>query len=302
MLADLGKPNPLAPTVGTLHDPTGRAIGQYALAVQDVRAYLQVVHGLTAAEVLLRAGRRQLLGTLTPGPPRIPARGRIRYGGTVYEASSFAGTTYPSGPLRISVLVPVSMTTGCAGDRAAIIAATLGEVGRRIYEGEASSGKVALTIRRMEASARFRRAVAASDASATRSAIEGFFRLHQFHIVRARVFRRGRLLVDLGGPYVLAPARAVLMRDRSGRPSASFLVAVQDDTGYAKLAQVFTGADVVMRMGSRIAVSTITPAPVQPLPTRGPVVVAGRRYRVYTFSATAFPSGSVNISLLFGSP
>jgi hypothetical protein len=249
--------------------------------------------------VLLRSGRRQILGTLPLGTGSIPARGELRYGGRLYEALSFEATAFPSGPLRISVLVAPPEPGACSGSRAATIADTLGAVGRRIYEGEVSSRKVALTIRRMQSSTQFRQAVARSDRAATLRAIAGFFRLHQFHIVRARVLRGARVLADLGGPYVLGPARAVLLRDRAGRPTATFLVAVQDDVGYVKLAQRFIGADVVMRRGSQILASTLSQPPARPLPSRGAVTVAGRPYRVFTFTGTAFPTGSLNISLLF---
>jgi hypothetical protein len=299
VLADLGKPHALAPVAGELHDRSGHLVGAYTLAVQDDRAYVQVLHAITGAEVLLRSGARQILGTLPPGTASIPGRGEFRYGGRPYEALSFEATAFPSGPLRISLLVAPPQPGACSENRAATIADTLGAVGRRIYEGEVSSRKVALTIRRMQSSTQFRQAVARSDRAATLRAIVGFFRLHQFHIVRARVLRRGMVLADLGGPYVLGPARAVLLRDRSGRPTASFLVAVQDDIGYVKLAQRFLGADVIMRRGSQIVASTLSQPPASPLPARGAVTIAGRAYRVSTFTGTAFPTGSLNISLLF---
>jgi hypothetical protein len=76
-------------------------------------------------------------------------------------------------------------------------------------------------------------------------------------------------------------------------------VAVQDDIGYFKLARRFLGADVVMRRGSQIVASTLSQPPANPLPPRGSVTIAGRAYRVFTFTGTAFPTGSLNISLLF---
>jgi hypothetical protein len=300
VLADVGKPDALAPVAGELRDSSGRVVGAYTLAVQDDRAYVQVLHGISGAEVLLRSGGRQILGTLPLGTAvSIPARGELSYGGRLYEALSFEATAFPSGPLQIAVLVAPPQPGACSGSRAATIADTLGAVGRRIADGEVSSRKVALTIRRMQSSTLFRRAVARSDRAATLQAIKGFFRLHQFHIVRARVLRRGRVLADLGGPDVLGPARAVLLRDRAGRPTATFLVAVQDDVGYVKLAQRFVGADVVMRRGSQVVASTLNQPPTSPLPSRGQVTLAGTAYRVYTFTGTAFPTGSLNISLLF---
>src|SRR6202030_1279281 len=126
--------------------------------VQDDRAYVQVLHGITGAEVLLRSGRRQILGTLPPGTASIPGRGALRYGGRPHEALSFEATAVPSLPPRSSLLVAPPQPGACSESRAATIADTLGAVGRRIYEGEVSSRKVALTIRRMQSSKQFRQA------------------------------------------------------------------------------------------------------------------------------------------------
>ena len=89
MLADLGKPDALAPVTGDLRDSAGTVIGGYTLAVQDDRAYVQVLHRISTAEVLLRSGRRQVLGSIASGPATIPSRGRVRYRGQLYAAASF---------------------------------------------------------------------------------------------------------------------------------------------------------------------------------------------------------------------
>ena len=46
--------------------------------------------------------------TLQPGPARIPAHGTLTYRGRRYLANSFDATAFPSGKLRISLLVPLS--------------------------------------------------------------------------------------------------------------------------------------------------------------------------------------------------
>lgn len=298
LLADMGRPHALAPSSGPIRGPDGRVVGRFLLAVQDDRAYVMVLHRITGAEVLLRVGRHQVLGTLTPGPARIPQRGTVAYRGKRYEALSFDATAFPAGPLRISILADAAAADGCAATVDATIANTLGGVGRRIYEEEASSGAVSQMIRRIQASQPFVRAVARGDGAGALRSIRGFFRLHQFHIVRVRVLRQGRLLADLGGPYVLGPAQGVL-HDRAGRQIATFLAAVQDDAGYLKLAQRFTGADVVMSAAGQVVMSTLPGAPAT-LPRHGRVELGGRHYHVYSFDATAFPTGSLRVSLLFG--
>jgi hypothetical protein len=49
-----------------------------------------------------------VMGTLRPGPASIPDRGRVVYRGTTYQAYSFVGEAFPSGPLRISLLYPTT--------------------------------------------------------------------------------------------------------------------------------------------------------------------------------------------------
>lgn len=55
----------------------------------------------------------------------------------------------------------------------------------------------------------------------------------------------GRLVNDVGGPYVLAPASAPV-RSR-GHVVGRVTLSIQDDTGYIKLTHRFTGAAVVLR-------------------------------------------------------
>jgi hypothetical protein len=45
------------------------------------------------------------MGTLDPGPAHVPDRGTVYYEGARYEAYSFVGEAFPSGALRISLLV-----------------------------------------------------------------------------------------------------------------------------------------------------------------------------------------------------
>ncbi len=91
----------------------------------------------------------------------------------------------------------------------------------------------------MESSTVFQRAVAAGSVAATRAAIIDFFAAH-IHVVRVRVTIGQRLLIDEGGPFVLAPVHGTLRS--GGRVVGHFEMAIQDDAGYLKLAHLFTGA------------------------------------------------------------
>jgi hypothetical protein len=272
MFASAGSGAAIAPVRGAIPG-TGAS---FVLSVQARNNYLQVAQRLTGAQVKLTSITAHTAAPETAGEAR------------------FAGASYPSGALRISVLVGPAQVHSCAGLPAQVRAQTLGQVGERIYQEERSSSQVSATVGLLEHSARFERAVAERSATATRAAIVGFFEEH-LHVVRVRVTVDGRLLVDVGGPYVLAPVRGTL--SEHGRVVGQFEMAIQDDAGYLKLARLFTGAQVLMRQGSQQVMGTLDPGPAQ-APARGPVGYGGHTYEAYSFVAEAFPSGPLRISLL----
>jgi hypothetical protein len=103
-LYDLGGPYVLAPVHGVVRS-AGKLVGRFSFAIQDDAGYVKLAHRFTGAEVLMRRGSAQVMGTLGPGPAHVPDRGALEYAGKRYEAYSFRGEAFPSGPLRISLLV-----------------------------------------------------------------------------------------------------------------------------------------------------------------------------------------------------
>ncbi len=246
----------------------------YVLSTQAAHSYEEVVHQVTGAKVLL-----------IPGAPPTATAG--------YEATTLTGSAYPRGTLHITLLVPTA-TLHCPGPAAQTRVETLGHVGELIYGEELHSPDVAKTIRHIESSSAFQHAVATRNAAATRAAIVGFFREH-IHVVRVRVSTDAGLLVDVGGPYVLAPVKGTVRS--GGKTVGEFEMAIQDDAGYLKLAHLFTGAEVLMRTSGRQVMGTLTPGPAS-VPDRGQVSYGGRTYEAYSFTGTAFPEGPLRISLL----
>lgn len=292
-LAAAGSGPAIAPVSGTLPGTGG---ARFVLSVQSDRTYMQVTRQVTGAEVVLLSGSRPVASTLSiPAHLAVPASGPVTIGSHTFQVSSLAGTRFPSGPLRIALLVPAADIPACPAGAGQTRAAVLGRVGERIYEEEQHSPVVASTVRRMEATAAFREAVARRDAAATRRAILGFFAAH-IHVVRVRVTVGGKLLVDVGGPYALAPVTGTLRS--GGRVVGRFVTAIQDDAGYLRLAKLFTGAEVLMRVGSKQVMGTLGPGPAS-VPDRGTVAYRGHTYQAYSFTGTAFPSGPLRISLLF---
>ncbi len=303
MLAQAGSGPAIAPVHGSIPGTSAT----YVLSVQSDKTYLRVVHQVTGAQVLLMSGStggstggsggRRLAGTITGSPPAgAPGEGPLTVSGQSYQAFTLAGAVYPAGPLRIVVLDP-SASISCPGSAAQARVETLGHVGEDIYQEELHSPDVAATLRHVESSAAFQHAVATRNPTATRAAIVGFFEQH-IHVVRVRVTVGGRLLVDVGGPYVLAPVHGVVRS--GGRVVGNFEMAIQDDAGYLKLAHLFTGAEVLMRTGARQVMGTLSPGPAT-VPDRGTVSYGGHTYEAYSFTGEAFPSGPLRMSLLLAS-
>ncbi|HXW58161.1 MAG TPA: hypothetical protein VEJ23_01655, partial [Solirubrobacteraceae bacterium] len=121
VLADVGGPYIIAPVGGSLR-LHGRTVGQYVLSVQDDLGYVKLETRFIGVPLLMRSDgvRIPVEGTLAPGPASIPDHGPVTYQGVFYQAFSFSGKAFPSGQLRISLLLPLPgglATTPCASIR-----------------------------------------------------------------------------------------------------------------------------------------------------------------------------------------
>jgi hypothetical protein len=131
-LADVGGPYILAPVGGSLR-LHGRTVGHYLLSVQDDSGYAKLESRYIGYPLLMRQGSRRLPveGTFSPGQTFIPEQGPVSWRGTAYEVFSFAAQAYPSGPLKVSMLVPraASSAVGCT----TIKASELNRIAQRIW-------------------------------------------------------------------------------------------------------------------------------------------------------------------------
>jgi hypothetical protein len=109
LLFDEGGPYILAPVQGKLRSH-GKEVGHFVFSVQDDLGYVKLETRFIGAPLVLRteSGQVPIEGLLTPGPASIPDRGPVSYQGASYEAYSFNAAAYPSGRLRISLLLPVT--------------------------------------------------------------------------------------------------------------------------------------------------------------------------------------------------
>ena len=98
---------------------------------------------------------------------------------------------------------------------------------------------------------------------------------------------------------MLAPVRAPL--SLGGRAIGDFVLSIQDDEGYLRLTRRLVGLKVIMRTRAGIVKNDLGPDPGR-VPRSGSFSYRGEHFRVYTFTATAFPSGPLTIQVLVPIP
>jgi hypothetical protein len=301
VLVELGGPA-LAPLPGVLLGANKRPIAGYVTSVWSAGGVLAETNGIAEASTVIRSARtaddtRTVAGSFPLPASRLPAQGTLTKDGVAYQFTSYPAKAYPDGaPLRVYLLRTIeSLKPLCGASEEDTVVDTLSRIAHLIYDGEAGR-RTGEQVRRVQANGALLRAVARRDPKATRGAIEAL--LHQ-HIVRLRVSAGGRLLADVGGPYVLAPVTAPLRA--SGHTIGSFTLSIQDDEGYKRLANRLAGLDVLMYMGNKLVKSTVGYSP-GPVPASGALTLHGRSYRAYTFRAEAFPSGPLRITVLIPTP
>jgi hypothetical protein len=296
VLAEIGHDPALAPVHGQLRDRSGRVVGRYIFAVQGDGGFAGLTGSLVNTQVIIREGARQVQGSLVAGPAEIPDRGPVSHGGITYNAYSFMGRSFTDHPIRISYLVPPEgVASVCGSSPAETVLNVIAGRATGIYKGELHSLQTHAAGRIIARSQKMLAAVQSASPDAVGAAIVKLFRT-RLHIVRIRVTSGGRLINDVGGPAVLAPA-AGEFRDPSGLLIGEFLFSLQDDAGYLKLVRVFSGAEVLMRVGAQQVAGTISPGPANP-PDYGPVSYRGVTYWAFSFPATAFPSSPLRITIL----
>jgi hypothetical protein len=189
----------------------------------------------------------------------------------------------------------------CGAASAATIGAVDASVVAHIYANELAGTEVRADLQHVMSASDLSAAVSVANAQATLAAATRIVYHRHWHIVRLRVTdRRGRLLADVGGPYVTAPVTGEITS--GGRVVGRFVMSVQDDYGVVKLEYRFVGDPVAIYVGSKpVSVyGTVTfPTGVPPGPT---VTLAGITYRVQTQTLTAFPTGTIRLVQLVAPP
>ncbi len=302
----------IAPLHGAITGASGTPIASYLASVWADNGFLIEGEGITQGLVALRAagGAIALVGhsayaasALGAGP--LQEEGSLTLAHVGYSYTSFPAQAYPSGALRVYLLMPTgAMPALCGHTRRDTIVRTLRRVAELIYTGEtgSSAGK---QVRRVQRNRPLLEAVARREPAGAEAAIKT---LLNEHIVRLRVSAGGQLLSDVGGPYVLAPVHAPLRL--GGHTIGSFVLSIQDDEGYLRLTRRLAGLDVLMYMdlgqgAPRLVKDSLGPMPgpaLATVPASGSYRYDGRSYGVFTVHAKAFPSGPLTIRVLVPMP
>jgi hypothetical protein len=297
VLASAGTSQALAPLTGNIVGASGSVVGQFVTSVWANRGLIAEITGVTGAGTIVRSGTLTVAGKFRLPATSLPDSGTLTLAGARRIYTSFPAAAYPDArQARVYLVRSLSATKAlCGATTEDTTVNALAQIARAIYRGEAGP-RARFEVRRVQHYAPLRRAVARRDPAATRRAVVAL--LNQ-HIVRLRVSAGGQLLADVGGPFVLAPVHAAL--HSGGRTTARIVLSIQDDEGYLRLARRLAGVDVLMYMGNTLVKNSLGPAPGA-IPEQGRAEYHGRRFRVFTVHAAAFPSGPLRITVLVPVP
>lgn len=190
-------------------------------------------------------------------------------------------------------------STACGAATAATVAAADVQAMYDIYKGENDGPEVHADSARITSAQDLATAVANNDQAAALAAVTRIVYTPHWHIVRLRVLSSsGRLLADVGGPYIIAPVTGSL--SYHGTVVGTYVMSVQDDVGYTKLVTRFGGLPIALYLRGKPVVTRHFPASEVPahIPPNGTrITVNGRASNTVTYTTNAFPSGPLHVLL-----
>jgi hypothetical protein len=199
---------------------------------------------------------------------------------------------------------PASASVAQAGRKPAAPATTsidhLTTVAKHRYAVEVGGSQARATLRRVARDPALRDALRSGDRTRVRAYARREFRRvwYHWHVSRLRILRGTSMLVDVGVPFVVAPARMAL-HDPRGGSLGTLQVSIQDVIGFVRYMHRNYPVDVVVRGRGAAHVRTSLPAALTArLPGSGTATVAGRRYQVRSFGQTALGGEPVKVWIL----
>jgi hypothetical protein len=177
-------------------------------------------------------------------------------------------------------------------------------VARGIYLGELASDEVSTDMAHVEGSKALLIAVADHNKAAVHAATKKLVLRPAWHIVRLRILSNsGAVLADVGGAHVIAPVSGKLTSH--GTVVGSFVMSVQDDIGYELLVTRFTNLPIELYFDDERLLGTLFPyneAPAKAPPANTAITVNGHPSLTVSYTANAFPSGTLTVLLAVPKP
>jgi hypothetical protein len=190
--------------------------------------------------------------------------------------------------------------TACGPATQATIGAVDATVLTDIYRNELAGTEVSFDLAQITGARDLLNAVATHDQGATFTAVHRIVYHRTWHIVRLRALdSSGRVLADVGGPYVIAPVSGVL--HSGGHIVGSFVMSVQDDAGVTKLEAHFVGDPIGIYVHGRLVAEMGANFPGAP-PSGSVLTLGGVSYRAFARTFSAFPAGTLSAVLLVAPP
>jgi len=118
------------------------------------------------------------------------------------------------------------------------------------------------------------------------------------HVVRIRVVRDGRALLDANATSFDVAGAAVGLRGAHGSSLGQLQITVQDVIGFDKLVHRRIHADVLVRASGGAMRTTLPAAARAVLPASGCLSVGARRYLVRSFARTDFTGEALEVWVL----
>ena len=203
------------------------------------------------------------------------------------------------------VLASSTLVTSCAANQVAtggpsltgqVRADTLAGVAKRIYRQEVRGDVGHAAVKRISRDRALLAALSRGNRAALRAAaLRQLFNPGK-HVVRLSIVRRGQTLTNVGGAFVVAPARLEL-HTRNGVPLGMLDASMQDVIGYVKLVHRLTGAQIVVR-GDPGHVESSFATPPATLPASGATTVGGHQYIVRSFKEVGYAREALNVWIL----
>ncbi|HMD52833.1 MAG TPA: hypothetical protein VKG62_08960 [Solirubrobacteraceae bacterium] len=115
------------------------------------------------------------------------------------------------------------------------------------------------------------------------------------HVVRIRITRNGRIIVDANPSSFSVGGSSLPLYGAHGKYLGQLTITVQDVIGFIKLVQKLLGAEVLVRAADGKVATSLPAAAHAKLPDTGCVQIAGSTYYVRSFHTTDFTGSLLTI-------